>query len=197
VTSTATLGNEFATQFVTVGVSGTQLTALNALVNSGALYYFEVSLNQTNWFRANWGGSGNTGGSQYFQLNLINGVTLPVAQGATVYYRITTGGDPVVWWDKNDLPGGGGNFRGAVIDYHAYTGSATWVGTIHIVDDDGEENITHTEVSSGGEDGENDDLWLVQNNGEGTISYRRIDGDSRTLKVQWTAKVFYGSEIYD
>ena len=197
VTSTATLGNELATQFVTVGVSGTQLTALNALVNSGALYYFEVSLNQANWFRANWGGSGNTGGSQYFQLNLINGITLPVAQGATVYYRITTGGDPVVWWDKDDLPGGGSNFRGAVIDYHAYTSDATIIGTIHIVDDDGEENITHTEVSSGGEDGENDDLWLVQNNGEGTISYRRIDGDSRTLKVQWTAKVFYGSEIYD
>jgi hypothetical protein len=195
VTSTATLGNELATQFVTVGVSGTQLTALNALVSSGALYYFEVSLNQTNWFRANWGGSGNTGGSQYFQLNLINGITLPVAQGATVYYRITTGGDPVVWWDEDDLPGGSSNFRGAVIDYHAYTGDATIIGTIHIVDDNDEEHITHTEVSSGSDDSENDDLWLVQN--EGTISYRRLDGDSATLRIQWTAKVFYGSEYYD
>jgi hypothetical protein len=195
VTSTAALGNELALQAVTIVVSGTQLTTLNALVNSGALYYFEVSLNQTNWFRANWGGSGTTGGSQYFQLNLINGVTLPVSQGATVYYRITTGGDPAVWWDKNELPAGGGNFRGAVIDYHAYTSDGTIIGTIHIVDDSGEEFITHTEVSSGGTDLENDDLWFVQN--EGTISYRRIDGAARTLKVQWTAKVFYGSEIYD
>jgi hypothetical protein len=36
---------------------------------------------------------------------------------------------------------------------------------------------------------------LVQN--EGTISYRRLDGDSATLRIQWTAKVFYGSEYYD
>jgi hypothetical protein len=195
VTSIAVLGNELALQAVTVGVSGSQLTALNALVNSGALYYFEVSLNQTNWFRANWGGYGNTGGGQYFQLNLINGVTLPVSQGATVYYRITTGGDPVVWWNKTELPAGGGDFRGAVIDYHAFTSDGTIIGTIHIVDDDGEEYITHTEVSSGGTNSQNDDLWFVQN--EGTISYRRTDGAARTLKVQWTAKVFYGSEIYD
>ncbi len=105
------------------------------------------------------------------------------------------GGEPVVWWDKNSLPGGGSNFRGAVIDYHAYTGEGTFIGTIHIVDDDGEENITHTEVSSGSTDSENDDLWYVQN--EGTISYRRMDGESKTLKVHWAAKVFYGSEYYD
>lgn len=109
--------------------------------------------------------------------------------------EITTGGDPVIWWDKEDLPGGSGNFRGAVIDYHAYTGEATIIGTIHIVDDDGEENVTHTEVSSGNTDSENDELWLVQN--EGTISYRRIDGESKTLRIQWTAKVFYSSELYD
>jgi hypothetical protein len=101
----------------------------------------------------------------------------------------------VVWWDKADLPGGSSNFRGAVIDYHAYSGEATWIGTIHIVDDDGEEHISHNEVGSGSTDSENDDLWLVQN--EGTISYRRIDGESKTLKVQWSARVFYGSEFYD
>ena len=195
VTSTAALGNELALGNVTIVVSSPQQTALNAIVNSGAFYDFEVSSDQTNWFSANYGGSGTTGGNLYFQLNLRNGVTLPVAQGATVYYRITTGGDPAVWWDKDDLPGGGGNFRGAVIDYHAYTGDGTWIGTIHIVDDDGEENITHTEVSSGGTDMENDDLWLVEN--EGTISYRRIDGESATLRIQWTAKVFYSSQYYD
>ena len=195
VTSTAALGNELALGNVTIVVSSPQQTALNAIVNSGAFYDFEVSSDETNWFSANYGGSGTTGGNLYFQLNLRNGVTLPVAQGATVYYRITTGGDPAVWWDKDDLPGGGADFRGAIIDYHAYTGDGTWIGTIHIVDDDGEENITHTEVSSGGTDMENDDLWLVEN--EGTISYRRIDGESATLRIQWTAKVFYGSEFYD
>jgi hypothetical protein len=40
---------------------------------------------------------------------------------------------------------------------------------------------------------ENDDLWLLTN--EGQIQYRRLDGESATLKIQWTAKVFYGSEL--
>ena len=195
MTSTAAQGNELALGFVNVVVSSPQQTALNAIVNSGAFYDFEVSLNQTNWFSANYGGSGFSGGNLYFQLNLRNGVTLPVAQGATVYYRITTGSDPVVWWNKTDLPGGAGDFRGAVIDYHAYTGDGTIIGTIHIVDDDGEEHISHQEVQSGSTDGENDDLWLVTS--EGQIRYRRIDGESATLKIHWTAKVFYGSEYYD
>jgi hypothetical protein len=112
-----------------------------------------------------------------------------------VYFRYVGGGGPVVWWDKDDLPGGSSNFRGAVIDYHAYTSDATIIGTIHIVDDDGDEHITHTEVSSGSSDSENDDLWYVTSEGE--IKYRRLDGESSTLKIQWTAKVFYGSETYD
>jgi hypothetical protein len=108
---------------------------------------------------------------------------------------VTSGGAPVTWWDKDDLPSGSSRFRGAVIDYHAYTGDATIIGTIHIVDDDDEENITHTEVSSGSTQGENDDLWVVTNEGE--IKYRRLDLVANTLKIQWTAKVFYGSESYD
>jgi len=41
----------------------------------------------------------------------------------------------------------------------------------------------------------NRSLWYVQN--EGTISYRRMDGESKTLKIHWGAKVFYGNELYD
>ena len=125
----------------------------------------------------------------------INSQAVSYSQGDSFIVIKYTGAEPIVWWDKNDLPSGGSDFRGAVIDYHAYTGEATIIGTIHIVDDDGEENITHTEVSSGDTDSENDDLWFVQN--EGTISYRRMDGESKTLKIHWTAKVFYGSEYND
>jgi len=124
-----------------------------------------------------------------------NNSYVPQTQGDNVYIRITSGAEPVVWWDKADLPGGSANFRGAVIDYHAYTGESTIIGSIHIVDDDGEEHISHQEVQSGSSDGENDDLWLVTS--EGQIRYRRIDGESKTLKIHWTAKVFYGSELYD
>lgn len=116
-------------------------------------------------------------------------------EGDTIYFRYGTGGGSVIWWDKADLPGGSADFRGAIIDYHAYTGEATWIGTIYIADDTGNEHITHIETSSGSSDSENDNLWIVTN--EGQIKYRRIDGEAKTLKVHWTAKVFYGSEIYD
>ena len=129
----------------------------------------------------------------YYQVDF--GQTTPQTEGDTVYLEVITGADPVTWWDKADLPGGSQYFRGAVIDYHAYTGESTIIGSIHIVDDDGEEHISHQEVQSGSTDGENDDLWLVTT--EGQIRYRRIDGESKTLKIHWTAKVFYGSELYD
>lgn len=167
--------------------------ALDVYVQGTTSYSLEVSVGLDVWYPAYVGGY-STGISQ--QIVLTNGGNLLQAPGDTaILYRIITGADPVVWWSSADLPSGSSNFRGAVIDYHAYTSESTIIGTIHIVDDDAEENITHTEVQSGSTDGENDDLWFVQN--EGTVSYRRIDGESKTLKVQWTAKVFYGSETYD
>jgi hypothetical protein len=152
----------------------------------------EFSVDNTNWYR--WAGTAFDGDDRGFVVNL-NGATLTYSQGDTVYFRYVGGAAPVVWWNKSELPGGSSDFRGAVIDYHAYTGESTIIGTIHIVDDDGEEHITHTEVQSGTEDGENDDLWVVTD--EGQIKYRRIDSESKTLKIQWAAKVFYGSEYYD
>jgi hypothetical protein len=163
------------------------------LYNSGSgAYVMEVSVDQNSWISAYVGGYN---GVDALQIVLNNGATLQVYDNDTIYYRINTGGEPVVWWDKAELPGGGSGFRGAVIDYHAFTGESTIIGTIHIVDDDGEEHISHQEVQSGSSDGENDDLWLVTN--EGQIQYRRIDKEEKTLKVQWSAKVFYGSELYD
>jgi len=191
VTTTASQSNSNDTRYVGANVSAPQQAELIAALDGDVDYYFEVSLDESIWYKASYAGWNQTS----FTFLLLNGATLTVAGGDTVYYRIITGGDPVVWWSSADLPNGSNSFRGAVIDYHAYTGEATWIGTIHIVDDDGDEHITHTEVSSGDPDSENDDLWIVQN--EGTISYRRIDGESKTLKIQWTAKVFYGSELYD
>jgi hypothetical protein len=195
VTRTAASANMGYATAVTVSVTALQLEELVDLINSNTFYYFEVSLDQYSWRKATYGAYSAASGSENFTFVLDGGVTLAVSSGTTVHYRIVTGADPVVWWNSADLPNGNNNFRGAVIDYHAWTGESTIIGTIHIVNDDGEEHITHTEVQSGTTDGENDYLWLVQN--EGTISYYRIDGESKTLKVQWTAKVFYGSEYYD
>jgi hypothetical protein len=102
----------------------------------------------------------------------------------------------VVWWDKNELPGGGSDFRGAIIKYHAYDRNAgTMVGTIHTVDDSGDENVTHTEVFSGGSDG--DTLILWNQTQEGKLRARRTNGEGTTIKIQWSATVFYGSEFWD
>jgi hypothetical protein len=153
----------------------------------------QFSLDNTTWYT--WSsGTWSDGDERGYGVNLDGG-ELTYSEGDTVYFRYEGGGAPAIWWDKNDLPGGSNDFRGAIIDYHAFTGEATIIGTIHIVDDDGEEHITHTEVSSGDSDSENDDLWLVQN--EGTISYRRLDLESKTLRIHWIAKVFYGDQYYD
>jgi hypothetical protein len=154
----------------------------------------EFSLDEVTWYPTEFGGynTGDPGERGYF---LQNNPTLTYNQDDIIYFRYRSGGLPVVWWDKNDLPGGAANFRGAIIDYHVYTGESTIIGTIHIVDDDGEEHIAHTEVASGSTDGENDDLWVVRN--EGTISYRRIDGESKTFRAHWSARVFYGEEFWD
>ena len=131
-----------------------------------------------------------------YAFNQNGGVPVSYSEGDAFTVRKFVGGEPVTWWNKSELPGDSSDFRGAVIDYHAYIpGRGTIVGTIHIVDDDGEENITHTEVSSGSSDLEYSDLWLVTD--EGRIRYRQLDGGNRTLKIQWAAKVFYGSEYYN
>jgi hypothetical protein len=151
----------------------------------------EFSLNNTTWYAYANNGITTQGGERGYA---IQG-TVTYSQNAQIYFRYRLVPVSAVWWDKNDLPSGGNDFRGAVIDYHAYTGDATFIGTIHIVDDDGDENVTHTEVASGSTNSESDVLWLVTN--EGTISYQRTDGDSQTARIQWTARVFYGNQTYD
>lgn len=160
--------------------------------NGNVEYSVEVSLDQNTWLSAYIGGSG--GGN--LQIVLNNGLTLSVAAGTTVYYRISTGNTPVVWWDAADLPGGRSNFRGAIIKYHAYdTNAGTMIGTIYTVDDSGDENVSHTEVFSGGGDGDTIILW--EQTQEGQLKFRRTNGEGTTIKIQWSATVFYGSEFWD
>jgi hypothetical protein len=155
----------------------------------------QFSLDNTTWYTFGFGTSSDGDERGYF-IATPNNIPLTYSEGDAVYFRYVGGGAAVIWWDKDELPGGGGDFRGAVIDYHAYIPSeGTIIGTIHIVSDSGDENITHTEVSSGNSDLEYVDLWFVTDEGE--IKFRRTNDESSTLQIQWTAKVFYGSESYD
>lgn len=195
ITATTTVRNSNTgnTWQFNMDLPGADITAMETLSNNGLYYSVDVSLDQTTWYSTTYGGGD---GTTYAQMVLSDGQTLLVNQGDTIYYRFITGGDPVVWWNSAELPGGSSNFRGAIISYHAYDNNAgTMVGTIYTVDDSGDENVAHTEVFSGGTDGETIVLWdQVQ---EGQLRARRTNGESTTIKIQWTAKVFYGSEFWD
>jgi hypothetical protein len=105
---------------------------------------------------------------------------------------------PVKWWDAADLPNGNTNFRGAIIDYHAYSPDCgTMIGTIKIADDSGDNTVSHSEVASGGNDTAYIHFW-GRSGGEGQLFFYRTDGeDDINVKIQWTAKVFYGPEFWD
>ncbi len=154
----------------------------------------EFSLDNATWYRYDFNSTG-AGNEIGYGVILPSG-SLNYSQGDNIYFRYQIGGEPVVWWDSANLPGGSTNFRGAIIKYHAYiTDAGSMVGTIHIAKDSGDNNIFHTEVLSGGTDGENAILWHQDN--ENQIKYKRIDGEESTAKIQWGATVFYGSEVWD
>lgn len=115
--------------------------------------------------------------------------------GASVTYN---GNDyDAKWFDIAYSTSGSSNFRGAIIQYHAYCNNAggTIIGTIHLGNDYTQEAATHTEHMSGNSNLQSVTLWAC-NNERGQLFFKRTDGSSSDLLIQWTAKLFYGSENY-
>jgi hypothetical protein len=136
----------------------------------------------------------------YFSDNTTPFVT--VLEGQTVLYRTVVGGDAVRWFLAEGNPPGsiatGNNFRGAVIDFHAYSVDAgTIIGTIHIARDSRNSSVVHTESTSGESNLQYVDMWYRGDSDEREIWFRRLDGMADTLKVHWIARKFYGDEYYD
>ena len=150
--------------------------------------------------------SGNYGG-YYIAFSTVGyAQTLTFTNGQDIKIRYYRGGQPQLWFDPAASPGGRGNFRGAIIQYHAYCDQAgTIVGTIMVANDDGDYNVTHSEVASGGSDVPNVNLWYSErsvddynwNRSEGKLYAYRIDGDNDIIKIQWRATMFYGQEFWD
>jgi len=130
-------------------------------------------------------------------------LTLDLLDATTYSMTIEHGGAPIVWWNAdNENPTNedfsNGNFRGAKIEYHAYVSDGgTVIGTIYIADDSGDDNVTHIETSSGGSDTGTAVFWDRSSNNEKQLSLYRIDGESVTHKIQWTAQMYYATEFYD
>jgi hypothetical protein len=114
--------------------------------------------------------------------------------GAAVSFDGTT---PVVWFDVANSPLGLDQFRGAIIDYHAFINNqGTIVGTIHIADDyQPGDAFTHIEHMSGGSNLQTVHLWGPDAGlNRGRLCFKRTDGAANTMMIQWTAKIFYGYE---
>lgn len=107
---------------------------------------------------------------------------------------------PVVWWDAmNTIYNGSGNFRGAIVEYHAYCGNGgTIIGTIYVANDD-QRTATHIEAASGSSSISNYVFW-DRSTSDTSLGVKRVASDSGSsddsIYVQWTSRVFYGNEFW-
>lgn len=118
--------------------------------------------------------------------------------------NINLDGDPIKWWDaatvSEYLSENVSDFRGAKIDYHAYDQNAgTIIGSMYIADDSGNGNITHMETTSGSTNISQTNLWYRKRGSseEGKVYAFNEVGNMTTIRIHWTAQVYYSPEYYD
>ena len=111
------------------------------------------------------------------------------------------GTDPLVWFNSGDAPypdgfSEGYQIRGGVVEYHAYDGQTTVIGSITFSSDGMNlpSPATHSEHSSGAQMG-NKSFWNITANFPIQLAFED-PGNSRNIMVQWTSKIFYGNEYY-
>lgn len=175
------------TNFITVNETQELLDIYNTI----GFIDLQISFNEETWINGRITGFSSLPVRRY-TFSLDEEVT--VTEGQTVYYRTRSGAEPVRWFRAP-----GNDFRGAIIDFHAYSvESGTVVGTIHIISDSGEGNITFTDVKSGSSSIEDLNLYFRSSNeSERNISAVRTDGRPDTVSIHWHGKFFYGTEYRD
>lgn len=186
---------------ITISVSP-ELDTIIGNIHNGSEYfrYLTIDLNAgTKSFAIAY----NSGEGQWTLDSLDGNVT--AFDGNTHSLNLAYGAPPVVWWNADDLgimpEGEEWKFRGAKIEYHAYsTDSGTLIGTIYIAHDSGDSNVTHIETGSGGNDLGNVVLWKRNPStyeNERKLYVYRTDEESSITKIHWTAQVYYSPEYYD
>jgi len=176
--------------------------------SNGSIRNVAVSFdNGTTWITLDrYAGSGNwPPGNYYVAFNTADYAQIATyTDGQSAKVKYWRGGEPQLWFDPEKSPGGDGDFRGAIIEYHAYSrDEGTIVGQIMLARDSGDYHITHSEVNSGGSGLPQVNLWRTYqsetdyNSGEGKLYAWRINGSDDTIKIQWQATMFYGSEFWD
>lgn len=140
-----------------------------------------------------------------FLITTVDDSTLSVSEGSLFTLVVEYGGPAVAWWNADTLgfvpESDEWQFRGAKIDYHAYSqDNGTIIGTIYIAHDSGDHNVTHLEVTSGANDNGTVVLWARNENSysdERVLFAYRTDGEPDTIRVHWTAQVYYSPEYLD
>ena len=172
----------------------------------GTLRNIAISLDEgASWITlGNTGGSGNDG--NLYVAFYVDGYAAIAnyTNGQSVIVKYWRNGVPQLWFDPEKSPGGDGDFRGAIIDYHAYSrDEGTIIGQIITSRDGGDYWVTHTESTSGGGNISTVNLWHSYRSpsdyvsGEGKLYAFRTNGSEDTIKIQWKATMFYGNEFWD
>lgn len=193
-----TLGGASNVDFVNFSIGAAQHNILN-----GDSYIRRITINDesgTVRFLRNPGYVGTTEGG--YEWSFECDLTLSLLDATTYTLSIEYGGAPVIWWDADEYNNTNeefvnSNFRGAKIEYHAHVRDAgTVIGTIYIASDSGDNNVTHIETSSGGNDTGTAIFWDRSGN-ERELYLYRTDGEAELHKIQWTAQMYYSTEFYD
>lgn len=191
------IGNVVNSNTITIAVS-MDMDAVLTNMSNGTEYFRMLALEigpQTRYFRIN-----NQVEPGIWVLYLPDSTI--TAYDQNVYYlQAYYGGAPVLWWDADNLQmvpvGDEWKFRGAKIEYHAYsTDSGTIIGTIYIANDNGDNYVTHLETNSGVNDAGTVVLWNRSGTEKQLYAYR-TDNEDDIVKIHWTAQVYYGTEFYD
>ena len=133
-----------------------------------------------------------------YNISLGSNVTYSSGDTVTIRYRNRNASpEPAVWWDAANSNSGNSDFRGAIIEYHAYCGnSGTAVGKI-IISCDNNMAVSHEEALMGSDMAQYE-FWMQGETGQ--LKVRRIGTDSNNddnqIWIQWTGKIFYGSDYY-
>lgn len=195
------VGDHVGVNTITIAVSA-ELNSILSDLHSGTLHFRQLEIDlgyAVKRFLIEY-----SSGENQWVLSSIDG-NVTVYDTNTFNLSLTYGAPPVVWWDADNLgikeEEDYWKFRGAKIDYHAYsTDSGTMIGTIYIAHDSGDHNTTHIEVGSGGNDLGSVVLWKRNNQAyenERKLYAYRVDNESSTTRIHWTAQVYYAPEYYD
>ena len=143
-------------------------------------------------------GSPVSGAAADKEWNNPNGHKWVIREYSDGYANTYDGSTPLVWFNTSNATAPAGAFlRGGIIEYHAYNGMTTTVGTITFTNDSGMSfptDATHTEHSSGQSSG-TQSYWKIISFDPITLAYTE-PGYSRNILIQWTSKLFYGYEWY-